>query len=114
MIFKRKLIKIKDCYYLSKDTYSDLCYHKKKKEILNVHGVGEKSGEVFHNKGWNKPKEVLFIDQDIKIRKKLGKKMFKKFKKKKVIDILFIECDGDNCSQDGCGCIKNASTSILK
>ncbi len=37
------------------------CWHVKKQEILEVKGVGESSGEIHHEKGWNKPGEVLFI-----------------------------------------------------
>jgi hypothetical protein len=37
------------------------CWHLKKQEILEVKGVGESSGEIHHEKGWNKPEEVLFI-----------------------------------------------------
>ena len=100
IILRRKLIRIKDCYYVSSSIYSNLCYHKKKKEILNVTGVGEKSGEVHHNKGWNKLNEVLFIDKNFKISKKEGKKIFKDFKikKKKVINIEL--CYEFNCNEN--------------
>lgn len=37
------------------------CWHLKKQEILKVKGVGESSGEIHHENGWNKPGEVLFI-----------------------------------------------------
>lgn len=58
---KQKLIRIDDNYYITTSEQTNLCYHLKNKEVLKVRGVGEKSGEVHHNKGWNKAKEVVFI-----------------------------------------------------
>lgn len=62
---KAKLIKVQDEYWLSTDKQTDFCYHLGHKEILKVTGVGEKSGEVHHEKGWNKPNEVVFIDREL-------------------------------------------------
>ena len=67
---KLKLIKIKDSYYLTTENQTNLCYHLDNKEILEVKGVGEKSGEVHHNKGWNHSSEVLFVDIEAKLSKK--------------------------------------------
>lgn len=62
-----KLLKIDGNYYLTTDKQTETCYHIGNKELLAVIGVGEKSGEVHHNKGWNHPNEVWFIDLDVKL-----------------------------------------------
>jgi hypothetical protein len=66
---KAKLIKKENNYYLTTEKQTSLCYHLGYKELLEVKGVGEKSGEVHHNKGWNKPDEVMFIDTEAKLSK---------------------------------------------
>lgn len=62
-----KLIKQGGDYYITTHNETNLCYHLKNKELLEVAGVGEKSGEVHHNKGWNKNNEVVFIDTEHKL-----------------------------------------------
>jgi hypothetical protein len=64
------LIKIGENYHLSTNKQTNKCYHLVFKEILDVNGVGEKSVEIHHNKGWNKPNEVLFIDTEAKLSQK--------------------------------------------
>jgi hypothetical protein len=66
---KAKLIKKENNYYLTTEKQTSLCYHLGYKELLEVKGVGKKSGEVHHNKGWNKPDEVMFIDTEAKLSK---------------------------------------------
>jgi hypothetical protein len=50
----KKLVKVKNDFYLIDDTEpTKYTFHKRKFEILKVDGVGEISGEVFHEKGFS-------------------------------------------------------------
>lgn len=62
-----KLLKINGNYYLTTGKQTNLCYHIKNKELLTVNGVGVRSDEVHHNKGWNYSNEVWFVDLDKKL-----------------------------------------------
>ena len=58
---KHKLIHTENYLLVVDNKFSRYGLHLKKNEILNITGVGEKSKEIHHNKGWNKDGEVLFI-----------------------------------------------------
>lgn len=44
-------------YYLNDDKPFPYAYIKHKNEVIKVKGIAEKSGEVFHDKGFNYPYE---------------------------------------------------------
>lgn len=56
------LVKINNEFYLVDESPPEqYIYHKRKKEILKVNGVGEISGEVFHEKGFSFKNECLNV-----------------------------------------------------
>jgi hypothetical protein len=74
-MIKYKLEQIgKNFYLLSDEEAYPYAFHLKKKEILEVQGVGEISGELFHDKGWNHKKDCmkLIASTDKKLNKKLN------------------------------------------
>lgn len=58
----KELVKVgKDFYLVDETEPSEYTYHKRKHEILKVNGVGEVSGEVFHEKGFSFKEECLNV-----------------------------------------------------
>jgi hypothetical protein len=63
--------KINENIYITSDEEikEDYAFHLKTQEVLKVKGVGEKSKEIFHSKGFSYPKEckkiILTTDQDL-------------------------------------------------
>ena len=51
----------KHYYLLSNEEAYPYAFHLKKKEILKINGVGEISGELYHDKGWNHKKDCMRI-----------------------------------------------------
>ena len=60
---EHKLIKTEKYLLVVSDEFKNniFGFHLKSQEILLLKGVGEKSSEIHHDKGWNKKGEVLFI-----------------------------------------------------
>jgi hypothetical protein len=58
-----KAIKYKEGYVFVDETDEPypIGFHLKKNEIIEVKGIGEKSGEIFHDKGFNYKGEVVKI-----------------------------------------------------
>lgn len=58
----KTLVKVKNDFYLVDNSEpNEYIYHRRKREILKVDGVGEISGEVFHSKGFSFKGECMNV-----------------------------------------------------